>query len=114
MKKSIFILIVLFFCACGGTSTDNPPNVAGTYVLTDTDCPGLFDPTVVVVQDGTNIIIQATTTGFGDVSGTIDNNGNFTVSNNEDLSCDGQFVSGVAIADCTIDGVDCQITYTRI
>jgi len=97
-------------CGSGGSSGATP-NVEGIYDLTNTDCTGFFDSTVEVTQDGSQIIIQATHAGFSDVSGSVNSDGDFTADNSE-LSCDGQFVSGVATASCRLDdGTDCQVTY---
>ena len=105
---------------CGGsTASDIPPNVEGTYALTNANpaaCSQVFDSEVIVVQDGDNVILQATHVGFTDASGTINNDGEFSISgssNSFSASCDGQFVSGVGLSTCTGNGTTCDITYTR-
>lgn len=115
MKRLLIIIpAILGFAACsGGGSSSNPPSVAGTYSLTNTDCPGTFDPVLVVTQDGENIVAQATNPlFFNDVSGTVNDDGEINVSN-PDGSCEGQFVNGVVNATCQSDGTTCQVTYTR-
>lgn len=117
MKYLLFpIFLLLISCGGEGVPSDNPPNIAGTYDLTNATpirCPLFFDSPVIVVQDGSNIIIQATHIWIPDREGTINNNGEFTVISTEGSICDGQFKSGVVIEDCVIDGMTCTVTYTR-
>lgn len=96
---------------CGGENpSDNPPNIEGTYLLTNTDCPGIFDTEVDVVQTGSAVVIQATHAGFADISAKIFNDGSFeTTSTTSD--CKGQFASGVATVTCTESGATCHLTY---
>lgn len=120
MKRQILLTITLLglgfsgVVACGGSDSSNPPNVAGTYNLTNTDCLGAFDAQIVVTQSGDDIVIQATNpVFFNDVQGTINDDGDFEVSNT-DFSCDGQFIGGVANGTCTNGDFTCQVTYEEI
>lgn len=91
---------------CGG----NPPSVAGTYDLTSTECPGFFNDTIEVTQDGGDVTIDPDGVNL---SGQIEDNGDFTVTN-DDGSCAGHFDNGVATASCENTGGDqCDITYEK-
>lgn len=107
----LIVLIGLVGFACGGSGGGDIPNVAGTYQCTS-GCDGvcIFDGTLTVVQDEGDVILQADS---GDSTGTVDDEGDFsTVSDNG--TCEGQFVQGVAIANCFIQDTQCQqVTYTR-
>ncbi|HEX5037554.1 MAG TPA: hypothetical protein VFX30_10385 [bacterium] len=92
---------------CGG----NPPDVAGTYDLTSTECPGFFGAVIEVTQDGGDITIDPDGV---DLSGSIGSDGDFTVTDDEGGSCEGHFENGVATASCeNADGDQCDITYER-
>lgn len=123
MKRALFasLTVILIGSAfvwgtsgCGGTASDDPPDVTGTYDLTSTTCPdGAFDTVITVSQSGANIVLEGTHAGYIDATGTINNNGDFEVSN-VNGTCDGRFSGGVGTATCTSDeGDDCDITYTR-
>lgn len=109
MKKQVTLLIILSLAAaCGSESGSNNdfPDVAGNYALTNTDCDGGFDDEVVVIQNDSQIIVQATSPGFTDISGTLDADGNFEASNS-DIDCEGVFVGDVLNASCDA----CSATY---
>lgn len=99
---------------CGSVGSDNPPDVEGLYDQTATDCPaGLFDTTINVVQTGDDITLEGTNAGFIDAVGTINNNGDFEVSN-VNGTCEGDIneTTGVATATCTsTTGDECDLTY---
>jgi len=114
-KMSVCIIGLFLLTSCGGcggtgsTASDDPPNVAGTYDCIAA-CSGIcdIDPTLLVTQDGDRI---SSTDSNGTVMGTIDNDGNFTASN-DDCSCEGQIVDTVATVVCTCLGTTCQeVTY---
>lgn len=108
----LFLMLFLSGCGSDGTASDNPPDVAGSYSCLS-DCVGscTYDDELTVVQSGDDVII--TSDSFGGASGSINNDGEFSVSS-DTCDCDGQFVSGTAIADCTCSGVDCQsVTYDQ-
>ncbi len=114
MKRTLLAVATLpFFAACGSGGSSNPPNVSGTYMLTNTDCVGSFDPQIVVSQDNDQIVVQAVNpVFFNDAAGTVSDDGEINV-NNPDGSCEGQFVNGVVNAECESEGTTCQVTYTR-
>jgi hypothetical protein len=86
----------------------NIPDVAGTYNLTDTECPGFFAETVEITQSGDVITFDPP-----GLSGSIDINGDFNVSNG-DITCVGSFSEGTATATCTGDEIgECGITYEK-
>lgn len=97
---------------CGSAGADNPPDVSGLYALTNTDCPGSFDTETNVIQDGADVVFQATHAGYLDITGSVDNDGNISASN-ESYSCNAKFVNGVITGTCKQDGTTCQGTYTR-
>lgn len=122
LKNVLFIVLTCAFSFCGGSGgTDTTeggfPDVAGTYDQTDitTICDGLFDTVIEVVQNNDNIILQATTEGFSDASGTIDEDGNFTADgqfgDGTDFTCIGTIIDGIAQTTCSGSGVDCDVTY---
>ena len=114
MKRITLITLSLIgLAACGGGSSNNPPNIAGTYNLTNTDCPGSFDPQVTVTQNGSDVVAQAANPlFFNDAQGSVDNDGNISASD-ANGSCDLQFINGVITGSCSGDGQTCQVTYTR-
>lgn len=97
---------------CGGSvGSDSPPDVEGIYLCTD-GCTGtcIFDDELEINQSGDDIIIISDS--FEDLSGTINNDGEISALN-DIVSCEGQVVDDTAIADCTVDGTDCQqVTFT--
>lgn len=106
---AIFAITQLVACGGGGDSSvpsDNPPSVAGTYSCTD-GCTGncTFDNELTVVQAGANVILRST--NFPDASGTINNDGAFSVSS-DTCDCSGQIVSGTALAHCSCGTTTCQ------
>ena len=115
MKALLIIptLAALAACGGGGDSGGAIPDVSGQYSRTSTDCPDAFDTTATVLQDGASIIFQADSSDFLDSSGTVDADGNFTLSNSQ-ADCSGQFVDGVATASCSVTDVgECNVTYVR-
>ncbi len=97
-------------------SRNNPPDVRGTYKLSKTDCPGSFDRRVKVVQDKDQVNLLATTKGFIDATGAINNSGEFvmTIAATPQVSCSGKFVSGVVVASCRSNGRVCHLTYEQV
>lgn len=84
------------------------PDVAGTYNLTSTECPGVFSETVDITQSGDVITFEPP-----GLSGSIDINGDFNVSNG-DITCVGGFTDIVASATCTGEGIEeCNIIYEK-
>lgn len=119
--RIIAVILPFLFLGCGGSGGDGDsiPNVAGIYDQTNitTICFDFFDSTVEVVQDGDDIIIQATTSGFVDSFGTIDADGDFTVNgtfgDGTPFECNGSIVGEIASAQCEVDSVTCNVTYER-
>ncbi|HEX5037483.1 MAG TPA: hypothetical protein VFX30_10030 [bacterium] len=94
----------------GGTAGcgQNIPDVAGTYDLTLTECPGVFSETLDITQSGDVITFEQ-----ADLSGSIDVNGDFNVSNG-DITCVGHFSDTTADATCTGDAIgSCDIVYEK-
>ena len=87
----------------------NIPDVAGNYTLTSTDCPdGLFSETVEITQSGDVITFQPL-----DLSGSIDINGDFNVSNGYS-TCVGSFSEGTATSICSGDEYEeCGLIYEK-
>ena len=86
----------------------NIPDVEGTYDLKSTECPGTFSETVDITQSGDVITFQPL-----DLSGSIDINGDFHVSNG-DITCEGHFTSTTSTATCTGDAIgSCDIFYEK-
>lgn len=119
MRYSILILAALFISHCGGSSGGNAPNVEGTYDQTGGSalCVQNLDDTIVVIQDGNDIIVQATTPGFSDALGSVDDDGDFTINGSfgdgTPFECNGTFIGDVASAQCEGAGLTCNITYER-
>jgi hypothetical protein len=86
----------------------NIPNVEGTYNLTSTGCPGTFADTVTITQSGDVVTFDPP-----GLSGSIDINGDFNVSNG-DITCTGGFTDLVASATCKGDAIgSCDIVYQK-
>jgi hypothetical protein len=84
----------------------NIPDVAGTYDLTETECPGVFADVVEITQSGDVLTFEP----LG-LSGSIDINGDFHVSNGE-ITCTGTFSEGTATGACTGEEIgECNIVY---
>lgn len=113
--KAIFFflgLATLLGCGGGGTQSDNPPDVAGSYSLSSSDCPTAFAASISVSQKGANVTIDSLSSFFQDASGTVNNSGDFSVSNAQ-TNCTGQFSSEVATATCAVNDMICKATYAR-
>jgi hypothetical protein len=113
---SVVIVGIMGCGGGGGESSDNPPDVAGTYTQTNAEpaeCATQIDSEVKVVQDGNDVIVQPVHSGFSDLTGTISNDGDFTGTDSEGTTCTGQYVSGVISVNCTNGGNECDLTYTR-
>ncbi len=103
-----------FAAGCSGAACENPPDVEGTYDMTATTCPaGLFDTVIRVVQNQCDVTLEATTAGFLDAEGTIDDDGNFEVEN-ANGTCEGEIRGDTGTATCTSnEGDRCELTYER-
>lgn len=114
---TVIIPLIFLISACGGSgdsSDGGPPNIEGTYDLTSTECEGFFDTTVIVSQDGNELDISATTTGFNDASGTISDDEDVsveTIAGDIEVTCSGPHSNGIITLDCEGGGLTCQITY---
>lgn len=148
--KRIFALLMTVGILAGGfwggiagcevQATDEPgvfvPNVKGTYALENVtaSCADQFDAVVEVVQDEANLIIQASSSSFTDLTGTIDENGAITATGasrfGSPFECTGQFAasifSGVCVSSietcaldatgvnvCTTTDLSCGFTYRK-
>ena len=114
MKRYITLFVALsatgaaFLTGGAAGCGRNIPDVAGTYDLTSTECPGAFAETVEITQSGDVITFEP----LG-LSGSIDINGDFNVSDGY-TTCVGGFSEGAATADCTGDDIgECGITYEK-
>lgn len=98
----------------GGGSCEDPPNVEGLYQMAESNCPDGFAPEIEVIQTQCNVLLQATTVGFLDADGSIDDHGNFEVTN-ENGKCEGEFFGDAGTATCTHKetGNKCQLTYAK-
>lgn len=124
IKNFLLFFFAIIISSCGGgggtgTTEGGFPDVAGTYDQTDitTICNGLFDTVIEVIQNDKNVILQATNEGFSDASGTIDEDGNFTVGgqfgDGTDFTCTGTIIEGIAQATCSGGSIDCDVTYEK-
>lgn len=109
-KNVVVMLFLLGQLACGSSSENtsvDSPDVAGSYSCTSGCDPDmcLFDHDLTVVQNSGDVTLQSDS--YPDMIGTIDSNGEFSVSSDA-CQCDGQIVSGVANAACICEGVVCQ------
>ncbi len=97
----------------GGGSCEEPPNVEGVYLMADSNCPG-FAPEIEVVQNDCNVLLRSTSAGYLDADGSIDDRGDFEVSN-ENGKCEGDFFGNSGSATCTHKetGNKCQISYVK-
>lgn len=114
-KNKLLIIVLFFIVGCGGasstTSSDNPPDVEGTYRCIS-GCSGecLFSDIGQVIQSGDQITVRLTS----DVTGSINNDGEFSIANDE-ASCEGQFIQNTATAECSENGINCQqVTYQKL
>lgn len=97
-----------FLTGGAGGCGQNIPDVAGTYDLTSTECPGAFAETVEITQSGDVITFDPP-----GLSGSIDINGDFNVSNG-DVTCVGGFTDIAATATCTGEAIgECDIIYEK-
>lgn len=115
-KTIIALAMLATLSACGSQSggpPNPPPSVAGRYERTNTNCEEAFDENVTVTQEGEAIIMTSDSGDFLDASGDIDANGFFTLDNANAL-CDGQWIDGVATANCDVLGAECSVTYERL
>lgn len=99
---------------CGGAACENPPDVEGTYDMTATTCPaGLFDTVIQVVQNQCDVTLEATSAGFLDAEGEINDDGEFEVEN-ANGTCEGEINGDIGTATCTSnEGDRCNLTYER-
>lgn len=113
-----YLMLTVLAIGCGGsdggedTASDDPPDVAGTYSCSS-GCTGTctFDDELTVIQSGDDIILRSDS--FPDSVGTVNNEGEFSTTS-DNCECDGQFVSGTAVANCECEGTDCQsVTFTQ-
>ena len=110
MFPLLLVLVTVFGGLAGGTTGcgRDIPNVEGTYNLTSTACPGVFSETVDITQSGDVITFEP----LG-LSGSIDINGDFNVSNG-DITCVGTFTDIAASATCTGEEIgECGIIYEK-
>lgn len=108
----LFISLIVPLANCGGTSSDNPPNIQGFYQC-KAGCSSvcLFPTFVEVQQDGDEILVLA---DFGTARGNINNNGDFNFSTT-DLTCEGEVFNQQLVANCSVDGTQCQeVAYLRV
>lgn len=108
MSPELVILVLALLVGCGsggGVGSDNPPSVAGEYECL-AGCSGVCDadPTMTVTQDGDQVAVTDST---GTATGTINNDGEYTVSNSI-CSCEGQIVDTIGRVSCVCDGIPCQ------
>ena len=122
MRKTSLVLLV-WLASCGGTASDNPPDISGIYDCT-MNCSGLctFLDGLEIEQDGDRIFGQ---TPFEDMiytefEGSINNDGEFSVRgrgiSGSEYSCDGRVSSPILTATCEYDdaGFECQtVVYER-
>ena len=114
MKQKLALLAFMTVLAAipylGGSSGcgQDIPNVEGTYDLTSTECLGAFSETVEITQSGDVITFDPP-----GLSGSIDINSDFNVSNG-DITCVGGFTDIVASATCTSETIgSCDIVYEK-
>lgn len=109
MKLTIIALALLGLAACGGASSDNPPDIAGFWSC-NAGCNSIcqFPGTVTVQQNGDEILVLSSA---GTAEGNINNAGDFDFST-LDMKCEGNIFNGLLVADCSVSGTSCQqVTY---
>lgn len=123
LRKVLLLVLACVFSSCGGGGTGTTeggfPDVAGTYDQTSitTICDGFLDTVIDMVQNDEDIIFKATTEGFLDASGTINEDGDITVNgqfgDGTDFTCTGIIIEGTAHATCISGSTDCDVTYEK-
>jgi len=110
---------LVLFVGCGNGNSNSILDVSGRYTLTNITliCLGAFDTQIDVIQNDENIILQGVSSGFGDVTGTINSDGEFDVDgtfiDGTRFICKGTFIEDTASGRCTGGGAICDITYEK-
>lgn len=92
-------------------SDSNTVNVSGVYDCV-AGCDGPicnYDDTITVVQEGLDLTVIGNLDPDTPLTGTIDENGNFSVSTPDQFrECSGTYNNGVATTKCSENNQDCQ------